>query len=62
MEAKDSDDPSTSLDEDAMETPETLAGSRERAPAEGVMGPDIPAQSIDNGRLRDLHLACEMEK
>ena len=27
-EAKDSDDPSTSLDEDAMETSETLAGTR----------------------------------
>ena len=46
-EAKDSDDPSTSLDEDAIDASETSAGKRERAPAEGLVDSDIPAQSID---------------
>ena len=35
VEAKDSGDPSTSLDEDATDTSETLAGKRGRAPDEG---------------------------
>ena len=39
-EAKDSDKPSAFLDEDAMDLSETLAGKRERAPAEGVMDLD----------------------
>ena len=62
-EVEDSDDPSASLDEDAMETSETLDGTRERAPVEGVMDTDTPTQSIDErSRLGDLHPASVTDK
>ena len=40
-----------------MDTSETLAGRRVRAPVEGAMDSDIPTQSIERSRLGDLHLA-----
>ena len=62
-EAKDSDDPSTSLNEDAMDTSETLAGKRKRAPVEEVTDSDIPIQSTDKAsRLGDLHVAFVMDE
>ena len=62
-EAEDSDDPSTSWDDDAMDTSETLAGKRERAPVEGAIDSDTPTQSIDKkSRLSDLHLAFVMDE
>ena len=63
LEARDSDDPSTSLGGDAMDSSETLAGKRERAPLEGVMDSETPTQSIDKrSRIGDLHLAFVMGK
>ena len=63
QEAKDSDDPSTSSDEDAMDTSETLAGKGERAPVAGVMDSNIPALSIGKkSRLGDLHVASVMDE
>ena len=47
QEAKDSDDLSTLVDEDATDTSEMLAGRRERAPVDGAMDSDISTQSID---------------
>ena len=61
--AKCSDEPSASLGEDATDTPGTLAGNREREPADGVMDSGTPAQSIDEkSRLGDPHLAFGMDK
>ena len=61
--AKESEDPSTSLDEDAMDASDTLAGKRERTSVGGVMGSDIPSQSIDKkSRLCDLRLAVLVNK
>ena len=46
-----------------MDSSVTLAGKRQRAPAEGVMGSDIPTQSIDKrSRLGDPHLAFAIDK
>ena len=54
--------PSTFLDEDAMDTSETLAGKREQPPVEGAMDSDVPTQSIDReSRLGDIRPACVME-
>ena len=62
MGAEASDNPITCLDDDAMDTSETLAGKGERAPVEGVMDSDIPTQAAGRkSRLGDLHLACETE-
>ena len=44
-EARGSDDPSTSLDDDAMDTSETVAGKRRRTPVEGVGDSDTPTQA-----------------
>ena len=46
-EAKVSDNPPAFLEEDAMDTSETLAGRRERALVERVKDSDIPTRSID---------------
>ena len=63
LEAKGSGDPSTSLGGSAMDTSETLAGTRERAPVVGVMDSDIPTQSSEKkSRLGDLHLAFVMNQ
>ena len=57
------DNPITGLDDDAMDTSETLTGKRERAPVADVMGLDIPTQSEDKkGRLGDPHVALATEK
>ena len=62
-EVKVSDNSSTCLDEDAIDTPGTLAGKRERAPVERVMGSDRPTQSIDKtNRLGDIYLDIAMDK
>ena len=46
-----------------MDTSETLAGRRGRAPVEGVMDSDIPTQSIGKkSQLGDPHLAFVLEK
>ena len=46
-----------------MDSSETLAGKRERAPVEGVMDSDTPTQSTDKeSRLGDLRLASVMDK
>ena len=46
-----------------MDTSETLAGKRERAPVEGVMDSDIPTQSVDKKcRAGDLHFASVADK
>ena len=46
------------LDEDVIDTSDTVAGKRKRAPAEGAMDSDAPTQSIDKkSRMGDLHLA-----
>ena len=46
-----------------MDTPETLAGKRERAPVEGVMGSDTPTQSIEKRSwLVGRRLAFVMDK
>ena len=63
QEAKDSVDPSTFLDEDAMDTSETLAAKRERAPVEEAMASDILIQPLDKkSRLADLPLAFVTDK
>ena len=63
QEAKNSDDPSAFSYWDLMETSETSAGRRGRAPVEGVMDSDIPTQSIEKkSRLGDLHLAFAKDK
>ena len=42
-----------------MDTSETTNGKRERAPEAGVVGSDIPTQSLGKTCLvGDLHLAC----
>ena len=46
------------LDEDAIDTSDTAAGKRKRAPAEGAMDSDVPTQSIDKkSRMGELRLA-----
>ena len=61
--AKDSVDPSTFLDEDAMDTSETLARQHELAPVEVVLDSDIPIQPLDRKRRpADLPLAFAVDK
>ena len=51
------------LDKDAMDASDTVAGKRNRAPAEGATDSNTPTQSIDKkSRLRELRLALGMAK
>ena len=51
------------LEGDARDTSETVTGERERAPAEGVLGSDLPTQSQEKRcRVGGLHLAFSADE